>query len=167
MTVLRENRSGLGNGPDGSRMQVRGSLWPADAIATEITVPDLPCIVTDPEPSAQAQHMALQALIDLGTPLVDEPADELPSATRAATCTVTVFIPAHNEAASIGATLRSLREQTHPPRMSSSCATTAPTTRGYLRPARRHGIHHSRQYRAEGWRTQPGAPSLPADAGRQ
>ena len=59
--------------------------------------------------------MALQALIDLGTPLVDEPANEPPSATRAATCTVTVFIPAHNEAASIGATLRSLREQTRPP----------------------------------------------------
>ena len=92
-------------------MQVLGSLWPADAIATETTIPDLPGIVTDPEPSAQAQHMALQALIDLGTQLADEP----PPAARAATCTVTVFIPAHNEAASIGDTLRSLREQTHLP----------------------------------------------------
>ena len=96
-------------------MHVRGSLWPDGASTEEITTADARSIVTDPEPSAQAQRMALQALIDLGTPLVDEPANEPPSATRAATCTVTVFIPAHNEAASIGATLRSLREQTRPP----------------------------------------------------
>src|SRR6185437_2718148 len=92
-------------------MHVRGWLWPDGASTEEITTADARSIVTDPEPSAQAQRMALQALIDLGTPLADEP----PSATRAATCTVTVFIPAHNEAASIGATLRSLREQTRPP----------------------------------------------------
>lgn len=79
------------------------------------TIPDTPGVVTEPEPSAQAQRKALQALIDLGTPLVDALADAPPPAARAVTCTVTVFIPAHNEAASIGATLRSLREQTHPP----------------------------------------------------
>ena len=115
MTVLRGDRSVPGNVAGDSRTQVRGSLWPDGASTGEITTADAPGIVTDPEPSAQAQRMALQALIDLGTPLVDEPANEPPSATRAATCTVTVFIPAHNEAASIGATLRSLREQTHPP----------------------------------------------------
>ena len=68
-----------------------------------MTTADAPGIVTDPEPSARAQRVALQALIDLGTQLADEP----PPAARAATCTVTVFIPAHNEAASIGDTRES------------------------------------------------------------
>jgi hypothetical protein len=149
-------------------MQVRGSLWPDGASTEEITTADARSIVIDPEPSAQAQRMALQALIDLGTPLVDEPANEPPSATRAATCTVTVFIPAHNEAASIGATLRSLREQTRPPsHVVVVCDNCTDDTAAIGRQARRHGIHHSRQYRAEGWRAQPGAPSFPADAGRQ
>jgi len=84
-------------------------------MATAATISNMPAIVPDLEPSAYAQRMALQALIDLGTPLVDTLPAEPPRAARTATCTVTVFIPAHNEAASIGATLRSLREQNYPP----------------------------------------------------
>jgi cellulose synthase/poly-beta-1,6-N-acetylglucosamine synthase-like glycosyltransferase len=51
----------------------------------------------------------------MGTTVIDDLAAEPPSAARVATSTVSVFIPAHNEEASIGATLRSLREQTVPP----------------------------------------------------
>ena len=98
-----------------SRMRVGRSLRPDSVMATAATISNMPAIVPDLEPSAYAQRMALQALIDLGTPLVDTLPAEPPRAARTATCTVTVFIPAHNEAASIGATLRSLREQNYPP----------------------------------------------------
>ena len=100
---------------DGAHMQVGRSPVPASVIAAATTIPNIPAITLDRGPSTSTQRAALQALIDLGTPALDELPTEPPRATRTATSTVTVFIPAHNEEASIGATLRSLREQTLPP----------------------------------------------------
>jgi len=59
VTVLRGDRSVPGNVAGDSRTHVRGSLWPDGASTEEITTADAPGIVTDPEPSAQAQRMAL------------------------------------------------------------------------------------------------------------
>jgi cellulose synthase/poly-beta-1,6-N-acetylglucosamine synthase-like glycosyltransferase len=82
-------------------------------IPAGVTVPNFPAIDPYLGPPTGAQQSALQALIALGTQSVEQIEDELPRLTAAAT--ITVLIPAHNEAASIGQTLRSLGEQSRCP----------------------------------------------------
>jgi cellulose synthase/poly-beta-1,6-N-acetylglucosamine synthase-like glycosyltransferase len=105
----------ISNAAGGAHTQAARSPIPASVIAAATTIPNLPAITLDRGPSTRTQRAALQVLIDLGTPVLDGLLTEPARATRTATGTVTVFIPAHNEAASIGATLRSLREQTLSP----------------------------------------------------
>lgn len=105
----------ISNAADRAYRQAGRSPIPVSVIAAATTIPNIPAITLDRGPSIRTQRAALQVLMDLGTPVLDEPLTEPARATRHATGTVTVFIPAHNEAASIGATLRSLREQTLPP----------------------------------------------------
>jgi cellulose synthase/poly-beta-1,6-N-acetylglucosamine synthase-like glycosyltransferase len=64
------------------------------------------------EPATGAQEAALKAPISTD-PFIDK--QVTPRRTRRTARTITVFIPAHNEQASIGATLRSLQQQTKLP----------------------------------------------------
>src|SRR5258708_2553979 len=97
----------------GGRVPVQGQRrFPTRALPADVRIRERPAASPYLGPPTGAQEAALEALIN--TDLLTEDG-RAPHRMRAARDTITVFIPAHNEAASIGATLRSLQRQTRLP----------------------------------------------------
>jgi glycosyltransferase involved in cell wall biosynthesis len=98
----------------GGRVPVQAGQrrFPTRALPADVRIRERPAASPYLGPPTGAQEAALEALIN--TDLLTEDG-RAPHRMRAARETVTVFIPAHNEAASIGATLRSLQRQTRLP----------------------------------------------------
>jgi cellulose synthase/poly-beta-1,6-N-acetylglucosamine synthase-like glycosyltransferase len=88
------------------------SRFPIRPLREDVRFPDPPVASPYLGPPTGAQEAALEALINTDLLAEDQ---VVPRRRRRAGGTITVFIPAHNEQASIGDTLRSLRRQTKLP----------------------------------------------------
>jgi hypothetical protein len=91
--------------------QMSNRVSPARPLRADITISGTLAASPYLGPATGAQEAALEALMNTDL-LTDEP---VVRPGRTAGGTITVFIPAHNEQASIGATLGSLRDQTKLP----------------------------------------------------
>ena len=98
-------------------------------------------------------------------PALAVPSEDLPPGTR---LRCTVLVPAHDEEAVIGATLRSLADQTRrPDRIIVIADNCADATGEVARACRGGGGGERRQHREEGRRAQPAARAAPALARRR